>query len=325
MPLKSFLLLFAVIAFSVPAISAEDLNVYFKTSPRVELLRPFADPIDLSLLVTSADGRAVSSASVAIRLDAPARGRLFSTDYPAVEGTLLNEMRLPLRQGRVSWKYLFPIRGEYNLTVDVTTDDGKKRSQVFSFTVRENRQKWLALGGFSAALFAVGFIAGRIFTTSGSVAVLLTSAALITALPGNAHVKRQSSAGTPGMDIESATVGKASLVRWRRTTGAADMANSSLTFSITHLEKQKVVFAIEKIPMAGEWSMKFHFPDGADYRVVAVSNTPGEAPVRSEQVISVTGIEPPAKAMLPALSYFLVLIALGLGVGRWSKRRSGVQ
>jgi len=32
--------------------------------------------------------------------------------------------------------------------------------------------------------------------------------------------------------------------------------------------------------------------------------------------------EPPARAMLPALSFFVAIIALGLAVGRWSKRRT---
>jgi hypothetical protein len=36
----------------------------------------------------------------------------------------------------------------------------------------------------------------------------------------------------------------------------------------------------------------------------------------------VTGVEPPAAAMLQALAYFVALIALGLAAGRWSKRRS---
>jgi len=105
---------------------AEDLNVSFKTSPGTEFLRPFADPIDLSLLITGADGRPVKLGSVTIRLDAPAPGRFFSTDYPLVEGTLLSEMRLPLRQGKVNWKHLFPIRGEYRLAVDVVADDGRQ-------------------------------------------------------------------------------------------------------------------------------------------------------------------------------------------------------
>jgi hypothetical protein len=91
--------------------------------------------------------------------------------------------------------------------------------------------------------------------------------------------------------------------------------------TITHLEKQKVVFAVEKIPVAGEWSMKFHFPDGAEYRVVALAQVPGEEPMRNLKLVSVTGVEPPVKAMVPALAYFLAVIVLGLGAGRWSKRR----
>jgi hypothetical protein len=321
LPLAITFLLPVIFAFSGSAFGAGDLDVFFKTSPRVELLRPFADPIDLSLLVTRADGKPVRDGSVAIRLDAPARGRIFTTDYPLVEGTVLNEMRLPLRQGKVGWKYLFPIRGEYDLNVDVTTDENDRKSTAFRFTVRENRQKWFALGGFSAALFLVGFIGGRVFTKIPAAASLLISVALFNALTGHAHVAGQSGASVPGLEIEPATVGKASLVRWTRPAGAAN-PNASLTLSITHLEKQKVVFAVEKLAVAGEWSMKFHFPDGAEYRVVAISNAPGEAPVRSEQVIAVTGVEPPLMAMVPALSYFLALIALGLFAGRWSKMRT---
>ncbi|HTF92277.1 MAG TPA: hypothetical protein VK632_04485, partial [Verrucomicrobiae bacterium] len=148
----------------VPAVGSQDLNVYFKTTPRLELLRPFADPADLALLITDADGRPVNNATVNVRLDAPAPGRFFSTDMPIVEGTRLNEMTLKLRQGRVSWKYLFPIRGEYKLVVDVRAADGRQAARTFVFKIRENESKWLILGAFSVALFVLGFGAGRIFT-----------------------------------------------------------------------------------------------------------------------------------------------------------------
>jgi hypothetical protein len=323
LPLAIWFLLFSIIASSAPALGADGLNVYFKTSPRFERLRPFADPIDLSVLVTGADGKPVREGKVFVRLDAPARGRFLSTDYPMVEGTLVSEMRLPLRQGKAGWKYLFPIRGEYRLRVDVTTENGEKASKTFRFTVRENRQKWLALGVFSIALFFFGFIAGRIFTKIPSVALLVT--VMLVGVPtGYAHEPGQSSARTPGLEIEPATVGKASLVRWSRPDGAGN-PNTFLTLSVTHLEKQKIVFAVEKLAVGGEWSMKFHFPDGAEYRVVAISNAPGEAPVRSERVIAVTGVEPPLAAMVPALCYFLALIAIGLFVGRWSKTRTVAQ
>ena len=106
-----------------------------------------------------------------------------------------------------------------------------------------------------------------------------------------------------------------------RSRGDGGARRATLTLTITHLEKQKVVFGIEKIAVDGEWSMKFHFPDAGEYRVAAVGNVPGLAPVRSEHGMTVTGMEPPAGTMIAALVYFVGLIALGLGAGRWSKKR----
>ncbi|HMF48184.1 MAG TPA: hypothetical protein VK603_06045, partial [Candidatus Saccharimonadales bacterium] len=56
--------------------------------------------------------------------------------------------------------------------------------------------------------------------------------------------------------------------------------------------------------------------------VTAAANIADLGPVHGEQVISVAGIEPPARAAAPALFYFIGLIAAGLGVGRWSKIRA---
>jgi hypothetical protein len=326
LPLKKFIvLLFTLLgALFGSALPAEELNVYFKTSPRLQLLRPFASPVDLSLLVTGADGKPVEHGSVAIRLDAPSPGFFFSTDYPLVEGTVLSELRLPLRQGKASWKYLFPIRGEYRLTVDARSADGRKAGRTYTFAVRENPKKWLALGAFSAGLFVLGVIAGRIFTGARANAVVLIAAATLWAATSETSAALPPAAsGSAVLTIEPATVGRPVEVRWSlaRHRGAGD-GSALLSLTITHLEKDKVVFAVETVPMDGEWSMKFHFPDGAEYRVTAVGSVPGRAPVRTEQIVSVTGVEPPAAAMLQALAYFVALIALGLAAGRWSKRRS---
>jgi hypothetical protein len=282
------------------------------------LLRPFADPIDLSLLITGADGKPIQGGSVDIRLSAPKPGRFFSTDYPLVEGTLLNEMRLPLRQGRAAWKYLFPIRGEYHLAVDFTSEDGAKASQVFAFRVRESREKLWALAGFSLALLVLGFAAGRIFT-GRAISVVFSAGVLWAASIGNTHVPAEKGRPSPGLEIKPATVGRPSVVRWTKT--GAESGSNVLSLSIVHLEKEKTVFAIDKVSVPNEWSMKFHFPDGAGYRINAVAESSAQAPIRSEQVIAVTAAEPPAGAAVPALAYFVGLIAAGLGLGRWSKRR----
>ena len=318
MPLKHFLTLFILLVGALPGArsQAEELNVYFKTTPRLELLRPFANTVDLSLLVTEADGRPVKQGSVDVRLDAPPPGKFFSTDYPLVEGALLSEMRLRLRQGKAGWKYLFPIRGQYRLAVDVATDDGRKARQVFSFRVRENQMKWLALGAFSVALFGLGLVAGRIFTGAMALAAALITAGVVAA-PAGISAAQQGEAAF--LEVEPATVGIPARVRWRLADGAQNR-QILLTITISHLEKDKIVFAIEKVPVVDEWSMKFHFPDGADYRITAVADVSGSASARREQIVSVTGVEPPAKPTAAAISYFVALIALGLGVGRWSKR-----
>lgn len=316
----SFLLItFIVGTLLGPAVWAEELNILFKTTPHQGLLRPFADPIDLSLLITGADGRPIQEGTVAIRLDAPER-RFFSTDFPMVEGTLLNEMQLPLRQGRANWKQLFPIRGTYSLTVDVVASNGNKAQKMFRFEVYENRAKWLALGAFSALLFVLGLVAGRVFTGARAVAGIMLIAAIAAGTVALAEAQQPQPTSAAVLEIEPATVGRPSMIRWKVTPNET-VVPASLTLTITHLEKQKTVFAVEKIAVPGEWSMKFHFPDGAAYRVAAIANIAGMAQLRNEQVINVTGVEPPASTMAPAFLFFSTVIAAGLIVGRWSKRR----
>jgi hypothetical protein len=95
-----------------------------------------------------------------------------------------------------------------------------------------------------------------------------------------------------------------------------------LTLMITHLEKEQTVFAVERISVLDEFSMNFHFTDGAQYRVSAVADLGGRRPLRAEQTISVTAVEPPSRAMTPALTLFIAAIAGGLIAGRWSRGKA---
>jgi hypothetical protein len=312
--------LFSFLGFIGTACGADELNVYFKTTPRVELLRPFYDPADLSLLVTGRDGRPVEQGSVDIRLDAPKPGRIFPTDFPVVEGTRLNEMRLPLRQGKASWKLLLPIRGEYRLIVDAVTSDGRRTSKTFSFTIRENEKKWLALGGFCAGLFVLGFLAGRIFTGAIGPAVAIGVLLLLSVPMASVGAQADRVAGKALLQIEPATVGKLALVRWSRGNDTVAPLPALLTLTIEHLEKEKIAFAIERIPVAREFAIKFHFSDGARYRVRTLAQVPGEAPLRNEQVVDVIGVAPAVQTSVPAIGLFIVVIAAGLGIGRRSKQ-----
>lgn len=325
MSLKSFLstLHIAALLFFGSPLRAEDFNIYFKTAPMVELLRPNADAANLSLLVTAADGRPVERGMVTIRLDAPKPGRVFSTDVPMIEGTTLHQMRLPLRQGRVNWKYQFPIRGEYRLAVDFADGAGKQANKNFQFRIRENRGKWFALAGFSLLLFLAGFGAGRIFSGPRVKAMAFVMAMIFLGVGRMGELGAQTppqEAAASQLEIEPATVGKPTRLHWRYND-SDPKTTVALSLSITQLEENQLLFAIERLPVAGEFSMDFHFTDGSEHRVSAVAEVQGRAPIRTEQLVNVTAVEPPMRATVPVLSFFLAVIALGLAVGRWSKRR----
>ena len=303
---------------------AEEFNIFLKTTPRIELLRPFADPATLSLLVTRTDGRPVAQGKVAIVIDAPKPGNFMSTDFPLVEGSRLLELVLPLRRGRAEWKYLFPIRGTYRLSVNFVAADGQGTFKDFPISVLEKRQKWLWLGLFCAGLFLIGFIAGRIFTTPArggmKAALLALSLAVVGSVDGHDAASPTQAVSNPqsALEIDGAAVGKLTTLRWRPTD--TPVVNRQLSLTIIHLEKRTTMFAVDRVAVASEFDLKFHYPDGAEYRVNAVAEAPGQAPVRAEQLVAVTGIEPAMMAQIPALLFFLAVIALGLGAGRFSFR-----
>jgi hypothetical protein len=123
------------------------------------------------------------------------------------------------------------------------------------------------------------------------------------------------------LEIDPATIGKPVGVHWRlEGEGRVERPAALLTLTIAHLEKGKTVFSIERLPSAGEFSMNFQFTDGAEYRITAIAELQGRQPIRTERYVSVSGVEPPATAMIPAMGFFLAVIAAGLGVGRWSRR-----
>ena len=83
----------------------------------------------------------MAQGKVAIVLDAPKPGTFLSTDFPLVEGSRLLELVLPLRRGRAEWKYLFPIRGNYRLSVNFVAADGQGTNKDFPIPVLEERQE----------------------------------------------------------------------------------------------------------------------------------------------------------------------------------------
>jgi hypothetical protein len=302
---------------------AAQYDIHVKTSPRLELIRPLSEPTAVSILVTSADGRPVREGWVEVALEAPQPSRWFSTDFPLIEGTRLFDMRLNLTRGKAEWRYLFPIRGKYAMRVDFVTPARERVSRVFDINVRERGTKWLFLGSFTLGLFALGFIAGRIFSPIaagarngmvGAVAFSIWSVASVGAVaPATPEPSGR-------LEVGPAVVGRPAPVRWRLKGDLKPPdAGAVLTLTITHLEKGVPVFAIDKLTVGEEFSMNFQFTDGAEYRLGAVVDVPPAPPLRTERIVMVNAIEPPARAMIAPMVLFLSALAGGLAAGRWSR------
>jgi hypothetical protein len=329
LPLKLFVapLALAVCIILGPTLWAEEIDVQLKISPPLSELRPFQKPATFSLAVFTADNGPVEQGWVTIQLDAPKPGRVFSTDFPIVEGSRLLEMRLPITQGRVEWRYLFPIRGEYRMTVEGMSSDGKKFEKLFRFKVRENEKKWIVLGALTAGLFCFGLVAGRVFTPPKRREIRDVTAYVFVIVGSFASWNVAAAAKDGGspyvlrLEVEPAIVGKTSRIHWSlNRDGSTKNVLATLSLTITHLEKGETVFSVDRLPVAGEFVMNFQFADGAEHRVTAIATIAGGQMLRTEQSISVNGVEPPMRAMIPVIGFFLAVIGLGLAVGRWSRR-----
>ncbi len=333
MPLKiiASIVLVASLILADRTVRAEEFALRFESSPPGERLEPQGEPATLALTVTALDGQPVAEGWVALRLDAPPPNWLFSTDFPVVEGSRLLDMRLPLINGKAEWRQVFPIRGDYRLAAEFAGSAGAKTDKVFSFHVHEKNQKWLVLGGFALGLFIAGVIAGRVFSAPRDGAgtklglwlflILTWSAAAGESAWAQEDHKRSY---ISKIDVAPASVGSPARIRWwLYPAGVNGESSAKLTFSIMHLEKNKLVFSLEKIPVAGEFALDYHFTDGTDHRVITVAETADGATVRQEATVSVTAVAPSLRTKLPPLFLFLAVIAVGLLAGRWSRRTGG--
>jgi len=307
---------------------AQELVTKLEVSPLANQLRPFSEPAEITVYLTNADGSPIENAWVQIYVDAPKSRRFFSTDFPIVEGTRLLDMRLPIRDGKAQWQYLFPIRGQYRISVEALTSNNQKSTAALEITVKEKEWKWFLLGVFTLGLFLSGFVAGRIFTHSSTVSnrkvllcfmVSMLHIGIYTVKAFTQDVK--SDVGPARLEIDAAPVGKLSQVRWYRVGPPLGDDPVDLSLKFTHLETGKTVFAIEKLIVAKEFSMRFQFTDGDEYRIEAMAYPKSGQPIRSERTVSITGIEPPAIAAIPALAFFVFVIACGLWAGRRSRSR----
>jgi hypothetical protein len=102
------------------AVAAEEkVRIEIKEGP-VGAVRPDLDTATVELAFSQ-----VPNGSAHIRLRSPETKFFSPTDFPWVEGTELIDATLLIEGGKATFNYMFPIRGDYPMTVELFGENGQ--------------------------------------------------------------------------------------------------------------------------------------------------------------------------------------------------------
>lgn len=102
-------------------------NVRLTTEPPTSQIIPFEAeastpqlPTKLTLQAVDATGKPLENANINLKIFTPPKNPWFTTDFPIVEGTKLLDIQAIAPQGQLQIQQILPIRGNYQLQVNVT-------------------------------------------------------------------------------------------------------------------------------------------------------------------------------------------------------------
>jgi hypothetical protein len=126
-----------LLVFSAVPIQAEpNVSVVVKDGPQ-GAVRPDLDTASVELLFQD-----VEKGSAHIKISSPKPNFFSPTDFPWVEGTELIDSSLTIEQGKASFDYMFPIRGEYAMSVEWSDENGNALgSDELIISIQENPQE----------------------------------------------------------------------------------------------------------------------------------------------------------------------------------------
>ena len=168
---RLFLLVFLVLLIFIPSLAQaaeeNELQVQLQTAPEVDAIRPDLDVAQFSILVKDKKGQPVKDVELAFTLESPAKKFFPSTDFPIVEGTTLMNGKVLAPEGKLNFKYVFPIRGEYTLKVKAAPAGKPNQTveKILRFSLNENPPEVRNAIIFISGLLLLGFAAGYILTS----------------------------------------------------------------------------------------------------------------------------------------------------------------
>ncbi|GAB6174899.1 hypothetical protein JCM15765_43770 [Paradesulfitobacterium aromaticivorans] len=164
--LLAFLVLFLFTPSPTHAAEENDLQIQLQSTPEFNVIKPNFDS-QFSIVVKDNKGQPVKDVELAFTLESPAAKFFPSTDVPRVEGLTLMKSKVFVPDGKLDFGYVFPIRGEYALTVKATPTGNPNHAveKTLHFTINENPTKVRNVSIFISVLLLLGFATGYILTS----------------------------------------------------------------------------------------------------------------------------------------------------------------
>ncbi len=321
-------------------------NITLATEPAAERIVPDSRAAKFTLHVTDESGKPALSAEAKIALKSPEHGKFFSTDFPWVENSTLLELQSELINGNFTFHYLMPIRGTYHLDVEVqkhgSADVFKKD---FQLKVYENPNEMKRLYTLALILFGIGFTAGIYFQKSrGALAAAMLALLL---LPSSLHAHTHKHIEGNGKEIHTiqnaATILSVTLTPGHGTVGKTTQFEIELADLKKNIIRHPVYFEVQTVnsedkvdvfhavffAREGKTTQALQFSDGADHTVsirAFLENPEGKLlkPAASfSKEIEVETFQPPKKIVAKTLSYFLLVLAMGVLAGEFFGQIAG--
>ncbi|WP_198013588.1 hypothetical protein [Crinalium epipsammum] len=138
-------------------------KIEFTTVPPLNQVLPVNQPVALIMQAVDQHGKPLKNVKIRSAIYTPPKTPWFTTDFPIVEGTQLLDLEAIALNGKLQVQQVLPIRGNYQLIVDVQPLDGKAfqtTRQIIQFSVPENPVKYRNFAILAVILLGVGLGGG---------------------------------------------------------------------------------------------------------------------------------------------------------------------
>lgn len=331
--------------------SPPGLSVY--TEPPLDQVTPFAEAVEFEIVPQGQDGQALANAQVHLQLHTPAKTPWFSTDFPWVEGTTLLDLETTAVQGKVVFDQVMPLRGTYQLEVDVTpTTLGlfEPFQQTLPLRIHENSIKYRNGVVLLLVLLGVGALGGWVIAggrrevdAPDSVRLLLSGgcgvaiAALLTVNltaenapahqhdhPAHSHVAATTEAlkgSQAGLTLSGDTYAFVGQLATQTVTATnpqtgQPLVNAPLTIRTVSLEDDELIFQHRaKTDAQGQFTWREQFFDATTHQVMVEVQPPSATMAQPLTVSQRVEVEGKQPPLLVRfITLSYMLIVVGLGV-----------